>query len=48
MDQPFPNTTPRESRRLNQELSLARANSVADKLISRGVSSNNLITKGFG
>jgi outer membrane protein OmpA-like peptidoglycan-associated protein len=46
--QPFPNTTPSESRRLNKELSLARAKSVADKLISNGVSSNRIITKGFG
>ncbi len=46
--QPFPNTTPSESRRLNKELSLARAKSVADKLISSGVDSNRIITKGFG
>jgi len=46
--QPFPNTTPSESKRRNQELSLARANSVADELISRGVPSNSLETEGFG
>jgi outer membrane protein OmpA-like peptidoglycan-associated protein len=47
-NQPFPNTTPNESRRLNQELSLKRANTVAEQLSSRGVPSNRLITKGIG
>jgi len=46
--QPFPNTTPSESQRRNQELSLARANSVAEELISRGIYNNRLKTKGFG
>ena len=46
--QAFPNTTPSESRRLNQELSQKRANTVAEELIKRGVPSNRLITKGFG
>ncbi|OAD23728.1 secreted protein containing Outer membrane protein, OmpA/MotB [Candidatus Thiomargarita nelsonii] len=46
--QPFPNTTPSESKRRNQELSLARANSVAQKLSSRGVAHYRLKTEGFG
>ena len=46
--QPFPNTSSSESRRLNQELSLARAKSVADKLIASGVYSNRIKTQVFG
>jgi len=46
--QPFPNTTASESKRLNKELSLKRAQSIADRLINSGVQSNRLITKGIG
>jgi len=46
--QPFPNTTPSESKRRNQELALARANSVAEELSSRGIANHRLQTKGFG
>jgi len=47
-DQPFHDVSPAESKRLNKELSIKRANNIRTSLIAEGVASHKIIARGYG